>query len=365
MSVLTPDARFLGVDMRTLGRELRQAWADLQQRPPLSWFTPSVSVLLLQADGAQTLWWGSEGPQENPVTTVPRIKALQLPEEMVLQRTLTLPPIDAADIANAAALQARTISPFAESDLVWGWRMHSRAQVPAQIDIALASRRQVAQYLQSQAQRWGADQPEVWVIPPAGAPIVLTGYGEALRSALGRRGCWLRYALLGLAFCFVAAIAITPTLQLRARTIEAVHAYDAVALRTPPLVKERETLLQTVEQLTALSDLLDGRIEPLRVLERLTTVLPDDTALQSFSLKGQKVTLNGLTSNASALMQLLGEQSGIRDVRAPSAATRTGGVNSQENFIIEFTLDPQQFGVAMVPPPAPPATSEHKGTTTP
>ncbi|MBN9572302.1 MAG: PilN domain-containing protein, partial [Alicycliphilus denitrificans] len=151
-------------------------------------------------------------------------------------------------------------------------------------------------------------------------------------------------------------------LQLRARAIEAVHAYDAVVLRTHPLVKERETLLQTVEQLTALSDLLTGRIEPLRVLERLTTALPDDTALQGFTLRGQKLTLNGLTGNASALMQLLGQQPGMREVRAPSAATRTGGANSKENFVIELTLDPQEFGVAMATPapsssPPPPSAT--------
>lgn len=354
MPTITSDARFLGVDLRTLGRELRQAWAGLQQRPPLSWLTPDAAVLLLQADGGESRWWG-EAPQEpgaKPVAA--RFKALQLPEDLLLMRTLALPPMDAADIASAAALQARAISPFAESDLVWGWRARSHPR--GQIDIALASRRQIAQYLQSQAHRLGGDTPEVWALPPTGAPIVFAGYGEDRRRAHGARGRRLRYGLLGLVLAFAAAIAITPTLQLRARAIEAVRAYDAVALRTPPLVKERETLLQTVEQLTALSELLTGRIEPLRVLERLTTVLPDDTALQGFTLKGQKLTLSGLTGNASALMQLLGDQPGMRDVRAPSAATRTGGANSKENFVIELTLDPQEFGVAMAPPPPPPAT---------
>ena len=350
MPTITPDARFLGVDLRSLGRELRQAWASLLQTPLLSWLTPEAAVLLLQADGGESLWWGDERQEGGAKAGAARFKALQLPEELLLLRTLALPPMDDADTASAVALQARAISPFAEPDLVWGWRVRPGVQGRGQIDVVLASRRQIAQYLQAQAQRLGGDQPEVWALPPTGAPIVLAGYGEDRRRAQGRRGRWLRYGLLGLALVFVAGIALTPTLQLRARAIEAVHAYDAVVLRTHPLVKERETLLQTVEQLTALSDLLAGRIEPLRVLERLTTVLPDDTALQGFTLKGQKLTLNGQTGNASALMQLLGQQPGMREVRAPSPATRAGGANSKENFVIELALDPQEFGVAVAPP---------------
>ena len=144
---------------------------------------------------------------------------------------------------------------------------------------------------------------------------------------------------------------MTPTLQLRARAIEAVHAYDDVVHRTPALVKEREMLLQSVEKLNVLSELLTGRIEPMKVLDRLTKVLPDDTALQGFTLKGQKVTITGLTANASALMQILGEQPGVRDVRAPTPTTRVAGANSKENFVIEFSLDPQEFGVAVAPAP--------------
>lgn len=144
---------------------------------------------------------------------------------------------------------------------------------------------------------------------------------------------------------------MTPTLQLRARAIEAVHAYDDVVHRTPALVKEREMLLQSVEKLNVLSELLTGRIEPMKVLDRLTKVLPDDTALQGFTLKGQKVTITGLTANASALMQILGEQPGVRDVRAPTPTTRVAGANSKENFVIEFSLDPQEFGVAVASAP--------------
>lgn len=348
MPAITSDAQFLGVDLLSLGRDLRQAWVDLQQSRWLSWLTPDAAVRLLQADGEESLWRAGvrQQGQARPGSRV--FQALQLPEELLLLQTFTVPPMDTASHAAAAQLQALACSPFSEADLVWDYRTHTDANGRCQIDIALASRRQIAQYVQAQAHRLGNDTPEIWVLLPTGFPIIFAGYGEGQRKAHGKRGRQLRAGLLLLAMALAGGVALTPTLQLRARAIDAVHSFDAIALRTPPLVHEREILLQSVEQLTGLSELLAGRIEPLRVLDRLTSVLPDDTALQSFSLKGQKVTITGLTDNASSLMQLLGQQPGVRDVRAPSAAMRTAGTNSKESFVIEFALDPQEFGVAVL-----------------
>ncbi len=347
MSSIQSDTRFLGVDFHALWRDVCEAWAGLQDVPPFAWFTPEASVRLFQADGGESLWRGGVRVSNGVKVGSVDFNALELPDELVLRRTMTMPAMSESDIASAASLQARAISPFVEHDLIWGYCALPQPEGHSQVELVLASSRQVAQFLQEQAGRFGDCVPEVWATTVhQGLPIVLAGYGEGAREAKGLRGRRFRYGLLVLALVFGGGIAITPTLQLRARAIEAVGAYDSVVLRTPTLVKERELLMQSAEKLGVLSELLAGRIEPLRVLDRLTKILPDDTALQAFTLKGQKVTLNGLTSNASSVMQILGEQSGVRDVRAPNPATRVGGVNSKENFVIEFVVDPQEFGVA-------------------
>lgn len=352
MPTIQTDARFLGLDLSNFGRSVRQAWSDLQDAPPFSWLTPEVAVVLLQQDGKESLWWGGLRRMADGKKTETPFIAIELPDDLLLRRTLAVPVMAEADMASAAALQVRTISPFAEQDLVWGYRTRLRAAGGgAHLDIALASRKQIAHYIQSHAARLGERTPEVWGDLAAGAPIVFQGFGEGLRGTQGVRGRRARYALVLSALVLVSGIFVTPTLQLRARAIEAVHAYDDVVHRTPALVKEREMLLQSVEKLNVLSELLTGRIEPMKVLDRLTKVLPDDTALQGFTLKGQKVTITGLTANASALMQILGEQPGVRDVRAPTPTTRVAGANSKENFVIEFSLDPQEFGVAVAPAP--------------
>ena len=367
MSTIQTDARFLGVDLHVLWREVCQAWSDAQNLPPLSWLTPTASVALLHADGGETFWRGDTQPEVPGKSVKTRFIALELPEDMVLRRSLNLPAVSDADMASAVALQAQAISPFAASDLVWGYRARPLAEGGSLVNIALASRRQVAHYVQARSSRLGPDsQPEIWATQPAAAPIVLNGYGETLRKAHGVRWRRVNYALLGLAAATAAAMAVTPSLQLRARALEALAAHEGTVQRTAPLVKEREVLMQSAEKLGALNEMLAGRIEPLRVLDRLTQVLPDDTALQSFSLKGQKVTLAGLTANASVVMRVLGEQAGMRDVRAPSPATRIGGEAAKENFVVEFTLDPQAFGVVAAATPAGAAVApQNESTATP
>lgn len=370
MPTTTTDARFLGVNFHALWSDLRQAWVDFQNSAFLAWFTPEPSVGLYRADGEVSYWQG--GRHKGGVDRLPKkhFTAIELPEDLILRRVLRLPALSATDALSAARLHTYAMSPFAERDLAWGVHLSPHKDGGMAASIVLASRSQISAYLQSQAQRPHFNaSAELWSVDANGSPVVLQGYGEVLRQARENRMRGWTLGLLALAGALVVAIAITPTLQLRERALKAASAYESLVHRTAPLVKEREKFLQSVEKLNNLHELLVGRIEPLRVLERLTQVMPDDSALQSFSLKGSKVTLAGLTGNASVLMQLLGEQPGIRDVRAPSAAIRVGGDTAKENFVIEFSLDAAEFGmVSAVPlagkaqgavfaqPPAPPAT---------
>lgn len=350
MPSISSDARFLGVDLKSFWLELRQSWQQLCQSPVLSWLTPDAPVLLLQADGGRSIWRGDACSGESAAASDAGFVAVELPEARILQRSLSVPAaMSATDLAHATALEARTASPFAANDLVWGYRAQAPLRGSCKVEIVIASRRQIAQYLTEQADRFkGLSVPEVWALTQGSGPLVLNGFGEAARHAFAARRRRVGYGLLALALALLVAMAITPTLQLRARALQAVAAYGSLAARTAPVVRQRELLLQSAEHLNGLAELLADRMEPLRVLEKLTQVLPDDTALQSFKLQGAKLTLSGLTSNTASLLQLLGEQPGLRDVRSPSAATRMGA-SGKENFSVELMLDPEVFGVPKVP----------------
>ncbi|GKT22025.1 PilN domain-containing protein [Acidovorax sp. SUPP3334] len=356
MPSISSDARFLGVDLHALWRDIRSPWRGMHAWPLLSWLTPSAPIVLLHPGDGVSFWLGDDKQSKVTGRVKASFTAVELPEDYVLRRTLTLPPMAESDIANAGALEVRAISPFPESDLVWGCRALEDSPGGLRIELALASRRQIGQYLAAQAGRLGGvSGPEVWVLGGQHRPIVLGGYGEGSRQAHALRWRRAGYGLLLLIAALVAAIAVTPTLQLRERALEAAQSYQDAARRTAPVVAKRDALMQSVEKLGMLSEVLSTRIEPMRVLDKLTQLLPDDTYLQSFRLQGSKVTIVGMTGNAAALMQVLGNEPGLREVRAPSAATRMGN-SAKETFAIEFTLDSQVFGV-VGKAPATPATA--------
>lgn len=348
MPSISSDARFLGVDLALLWRDMREPWRNVHQWPVLSWLTPQPPVLLLHADGKQSVW---EGARQLPSRVTPRFKAVELPDELVLRRPLQMPSIAAEDARAAVALEARSNSPFDAEDLVWGFSLQTDkgARAVQRGELVLASRKQIAQHLVAVQSEFhgssvGGSGAEVWVLATHGQPVVLPGYGETARQIY----CANRRRLGSLLLCTLAlgavALAVTPVLQLRSRALEAAQAHEALIKSAAPVVHQREQLLASVESLGALSELTNGRIEPLRVLDKLTQVLPDDTALQNIKIQGTKLIFSGQTGNASALMQLLSEVHGFKDVRAPTATTRLGNAG-KEVFAVELSLDPEVFGV--------------------
>ena len=354
MAAFSSDARFLGIDLSTVLGDIRKAWGRAQHWPLLAWLTPSVPVLLFHADGSQSCSRGDQLPQKTSYESAGAQKAefsaLELPAGMVLSRAVQLPGgMAGSDVENALALQARTFSPFPVGDMVWV----SKQILPGNLStssrhvLALASRKQLDRYVND----WRASQgpqvvlPELWVSVTPQNYAALPGWGLDRRLQSTRRKRNLGYALLLSALLLLVVMAVTPTLKLRMRALQAAGAYEEVVRRTAPVVRDREQVVLASTKLNALSDILSERIDPLRVIDTLTQILPDDTAVQILNLSGPKVSLNGLTSDTASLMQKLGQQPGIRDVKAPSAATRVSN-SSMENFSIEFSLDPKIYGVS-------------------
>ena len=354
MPSFSSDARFMGVDLAILWKEVRQSWRNMHEWPVLSWLTPPAPIRLFQVDGTQSVWLGEvRQPAAAASRRVPFV-AVELPDDLVLGRSLSLPVMGERETASALELEARSASPFADADLAWGYRLDGQHEGMRRARIVVASRKQIEQFLATRPAVDGVDVangklPEVWAQATGDAPVILAGFGEARRAQYAARRRWLGYGLVLSALALAAACAITPTAQLRLRAIEAVHDYDDVHQRTVGTVRQREKLLQSIEQLTSLSGLLAGQVDALRVLEKLTQLLPDDTSLLGLKFQGNKLTLTGLTANAANLMQLLGNQAGFKDVRSPAAATRAAG--GKEAFTIELMLDLQQFGVPNVKPP--------------
>ncbi len=348
----TSSYNFFGLDLRLLWRVVCDAWAPLLDSRYLGWLSPSASVRLLRADGSEALWLGGAAHPRDALQGHADFEAIELAEEWILRRRLNVPEMPEPAIREAVELDVRSASPFPDRDLVWGYSApRNQAKSGRAVEVVITSRKHVDHYLESQRFRLLASsgpEPEVWVIAGAGLPIVLAGWGEARRarkSVVNRR---VAYALVFTAVCLAAAIALSPSLQLRARSLEAIAAYEMLQRDTSAAVAEREVFTRSLEPLNALREALAERVEPLQVMAALTKALPDDTYLQGLQIQGLAVTINGLTSDSATLIQTLASVPGFKEVKAPQAATRMAGANA-ENFRLEIVLDPALFSIMRDP----------------
>lgn len=357
------ELRLFGLDLPAVWQEIRQAWRKVLRMPALGWLGPRPVVLLHETQGRAGLWKqhgagrfvrqgdGVEGARV-------AFQAVELPEDILLRRQLTLPSLPPEQLARAVELEAQGNSPFAPSDLVWGQAVMGAAGTgPQRVELVLASRRSIAQHLARHA--GGLDQPEVWVrcAQAADGAFPLQGFGEERRLGAERRGWLVLGCFVLLALALATAIALTPTLQLRQRALEAVAASAQLAQQARPQVAKREALLAANEQVQALEALVGNRLNPLRTMHTLTQVLGDETVLQRLQIEGSSVLIAGQTPDTAAMMQKLSAQPGFKSVRAPSAATRPAGA-TKETFQVEFTIDESSSLVNGTAVPADQAAAE-------
>jgi general secretion pathway protein L len=317
--------------------------------------TPAASVRLLHAGGGESTW--RVGARVEPAAGYlkPQFVAVEIPEELSLHRPVVMPRMSEADLQEALLLEVRGYSPFPQEDLVWGFAARGEANGQRQVDVVMASRRQVNDFVQK---RWpelgGRAQPEVWAVAGLASPVVLSGFGESQRVAHAHAQRRLNYGLLLLACGLGTAVLVTPTAQLRLRALEAADAFAALSTKSAPLVRKRDELVQLNDRLRAIDTVAADRVDPAAVLEHLTRILPDDTYLYSLELRGSKVIASGHTVDASALLQRLSADPLLRGVRSPTAVTRQPGA-TREAFTVEFTME-RPVPVVAAPSPSPPGS---------
>lgn len=338
-------SRFFGLDLGSLWHDLLTAWRGMTAWPVFSWLWPQQAVRLYLPAGGQALSRGLKAPliKDEKLAGSARFEAILLPENLLLRRTLELPRLQPAELAAALTFEIQALSPFAPGDVVWAHEIEPQEGNSLRAHVVLASRKLIAQHMEAVHPQLKLQTPEVWV-PRANGPgfAMLPGFGETRRQRQGAlwRGVSALLALLALAL--MVAIAVTPSIQLYLRYMQANLSMAELQKKAGPVMAQRESLARTAEQLANLAALTGKQTPPLKTLKLITEALPDDTSLLSLQIQGLKVSLTGQTGNAAALMKQLGSTPGLRDVKAPTPATKPLGA-PRESFTIEFTLDPAQL----------------------
>lgn len=361
MSQPTSSLQLFGLDLPRLWQQFCQSWQAAGQSRALAWLTPDLPLRVLRTDGTFALWSGARLQAEGDKPTAAEFEAIEVSDDLLLRKRLHMPDMAPAAIAQAVRIEVQTAAPFAADDLVWGHASAAASSASLRgVEVVIASRRQIAQYVEQQRHRLAlapGQQPEVWVLASGTNPIILSGWGEQGRQRKAVQHRRVACALIASALLIAAAMAVTPSLQLRARSIEAIAAFQGLQRDTTAVVAQRDAFTRSVERLEALRGILAEHIDMLPLMTALTSALPDTTFLQSVQVQGMKLSIHGLTADSAALMQTLSAVPGFKDVRAPMAATRAPGADA-ENFRIEAQLDPAVFALTAIPATTPPGGAQ-------
>jgi general secretion pathway protein L len=312
----------------------------------------SPPVRLLQVDGHESVWIGARRMGAARAGARAKFVAVEVPEDLLLRRRASFPKISDADLSNAVRLDVEGHSPFAADDLSWGYTLLSEGGSQRDVEVALASRKQVANFLDASRARVspGGRVPEVWALSSNGnAPIVLGGYGETRRqqfNSVRQRWSWI---LLAVACGLLALLLSTPTAKLRFQAVEAVNEMQTLTGSTAALMRKRDELTRLDDKLRALEAAAAGRVDPVAVIEYLTQRLPDDSYLVSIDIQKSKITATGHTNDSAALLQTLSSDVRLRDVRSPTAVTRMPGA-TKEAFTVEFVMNAPTAAPVGTPP---------------
>jgi general secretion pathway protein L len=324
-----------GFDLARLPAFLRQGWSVALRWPFFARLLPPEPVRVLGPTAGGDTMWPPAADRRAAIAT-----AIVLPEDILLRRRLRLPFLPAAARKDALELALAGASPFPAGQTVWGWRAAPDATGET-VELVLASKNHVNAHLEGVLGTEGLSLADVeaWAVAgDEGEPVVLQGYGEERRLARARRRLGWSAASFFLVLVLLLALAASPVVRMRQDVFDLNGRLDAVSREVAPVLADRDALAKANLQLQAGAVYAAARPDPVEVLGRLSTMLPDSAYLTRFDLRGHVVLLNGLAENAAGLMETLGEEPGFRDVKAPAAITRDPA-SGRETFSIEFRFD--------------------------
>jgi len=241
-------------------------------------------------------------------------RVLLLPPARVLRRVITLPGAARERLQAVIGFELDRQTPFKPDQVHFDYRVLGEEQGGKQIrvELALVPREQLDAALTGLGSLGAAlDAVDVRASDGHRAGFNLLPAARRIRRA--NLWLWINAGLVALSLILL----VTAMSQTLANREEAIALLDAQ-------VEEQRTLARSVTQLRRnLDEAVEGgnflakrrAQQPLMIelLNELTRLLPDDTYLERLNFDGQQVTIHGLSSQASALLQALQESERLRD----------------------------------------------------
>jgi general secretion pathway protein L len=241
---------------------------------------------------------------------------LLLPADACLRRRLLLPAAAGERLRDVVGFEIDRQTPFAAEDAAYDARLLSRRDGDGQLDVELV----VVPRATLDAQRNALGAQARWLAGADVAGVDGEPLGVNLLPPSTRFAPSDPWRAWNFALAAVAVLALAAALwQMLHNRRDAADAFAVVAGRQAEAARnvstQRQRLVDLVQGQAFLDKSRAGRATTVEVLDELSRRLPDDTYLEKFALEGDRMTLIGLSSEASALVRRL---EGSKLWRAPA-----------------------------------------------
>lgn len=285
-----------------------------------------VQLRLQEGDGLRDL--ATLPPDQGDVSSTAALMALLapaardlprwllLPASVALRRALVLPAAAGERLRDVVGFEIDRQTPFTAETVAFDARVLGRRGNEAQLDVELvAVPRTALAAAEVVLGDLSAELAGIDVLGADGTPLGVNLLDPARRRT--RADPMQRWNLV---LAAVAAVAFGATLwQLLHNRELAADAFEAdtnaVAARARAVTAQRQQLVDIVQGQAFLDRTRAGRPTTVEVLDDLSRRLPDNTYLDKLAIEGDRITLIGRSTEASAL---LGQLEGSKAWRAPA-----------------------------------------------
>lgn len=300
---------------------------------------------------------------------------LLMPAAQCLVKQIELPAAAAENLRQVIGFEMDRHTPFKADQVYFDFRIlrHDAQSGRLIVKLAVAPRAVVNTALESLA-RWGVPAQAVHVasaLSPDGDSIDLMPMERRITKS--SRLFFVNVALAGVAFLLLVAAIAVPIWQKRSALISLLPMVEQAKQQATATDGVRRELEKRTSEYNFVLEKKQA-IPPLIVqLDELSRLLPDDTWVQQFDLKGKELQLQGETASSSKLIALMETSKVLREANFKSPLTR-GSSPAVERFHLSAevkpvslaaliaTPTPSQMPVAPIVPAAVPAPA---GTATP
>lgn len=271
---------------------------------------------------------------------MPRLKVLQVPVAMLLEKEIVLPAAVAPDWRNVLRYELPRMTPFAADQVYWSGAITARDPARGKITLRLSM------------------VPKAALAPAIGA-LGACGFTPATIEVAGAGGMRsIDLAVIGAdplraraVRAFAGACAGLAVIAVMLPFITQAHRLSLVDRRITmlrPLVAHaavlRRHLLAGSSRIDVIARerLLVG--DPVTVLAAVTAALPDDTYLTEFSLRRLHLSMAGESKAAAPLLAALSADPVLQDVAFSAPVTRDA-THHEDLFAIKAMIAPAGGGV--------------------